>query len=205
MRPSLDMSLKVLAIKYWQRQLNGFDPCYFPALSDGLNLRKQQLQHHCTEIDIGSSDAAIYEFCAANGVTLSDLFQTVWAIVIRSYVNTEEGCFEYVVFDQNGSSGSSFGAPVGMFTSIASFKIQNSTSLRNVMEEMQANSVASLGHQAASMDEIHHSLGLSGQRLFNTRLSFCETTEPSLDVQVESMNGDQKDKVMFSSSLKASS
>jgi hypothetical protein len=188
---SPDTSLKVVAIKYWQNHLNGFDPCYLPPLSDGINIEKQEIQHHTTKIDIQTSDAAIHEFCASNGVTLSELLQTAWSIVLHSYADVNEGCFEYVAPDHADTFENGLGAPAGMYSYISRFKFQDETTLRMIMGEMHANYVASLENQSVSIDEIHHSLGFNGERLFNSRLSFCER-RPSSEV-IQSAKRDEEE------------
>jgi hypothetical protein len=81
-----------LALDYWKQYLANTRPCLFPSLGDSDAPVSEMLN---ADVDF-SRGLELLKFCKANGVTVSNVIQTAWALVLRSYVKCNEVCFGYV-------------------------------------------------------------------------------------------------------------
>ncbi len=162
-------------LAYWRDYLDGVEPCYLPALVDGIK-RNREL---CTlELSLENT-SQLRTFCAHNSVTASNLLQLVWSLVLRAYTGSPRVCFGYL------SSGRDVPVPkiedaVGLFISMLVCRIDfsNNMLLEKALKQIQCDYTQSMAHQAFSLGEMQHELQLSGKALFNTAFTFQRRQEP---------------------------
>ena len=178
---------------YWKEYLAGVDPCYFPTLIDSVDEPKELL---LTELEIDTSLATMYNFCASHGITLSNLFQLVWALVLRCYTGSDDVCFGYM---NSGRDTPIAGIQdmVGPLISMLVCRVpceETSTALQ-VLEKIERDFAQSLPHQHCGLAQIQRGLGLQGEPLFNSGMSFRRETSTQQDDRSSIMfsNFDVKD------------
>lgn len=160
---------KERGVAYWKKYLEGTEPCLFPSL---VNDEKKEKSLGSEIITLGNN-AAIHEICKSMGVTMSALFQFVWAMVLRTYTGSDEVCFGYI------SSGrdvpvKDIEEAVGAFINMLIYKIHLSDDLPLIkaLKKTQKDFIKSMEHQAVSLAEVQHALGLADTPLFNTAFTF---------------------------------
>ena len=156
-------------LNYWKAYLADIEPCHFPPLNDGGKEFKK-LQSLDLNLTQGSE---LQAFCTKNGLTLSNVLQLVWALVLRCYTGSDEVCFGYL------ASGRDVPVPgiqdaVGVFINmlICRMNLMPGVQLSQALKQVQADYVNSMTHQHCSLADVQHELRLSGTSLFNTAFSF---------------------------------
>ena len=164
---------------YWKEHLAGADPCYFPTLTDLVDEPKEFLQ---TEAKVDTSMATLQEFCTSQGITLSNLFQLVWALVLRCYTGSADICFGYMNSGRDtpiAGVQDAVGPLISML--VCRLALDDSTTARQGLQKLERDFVQSLPHQHCGLAQIQRSLGLQGEPLFNSGMSFRRTTAPHHD------------------------
>lgn len=165
-------------VGYWVDRLSGIEPCLLPTSAQQPVVPATEL--HFTQVKLPKHIARIRTFCIQNGVTVSTLLQTAWAMVLRVYTNAEQVCFGYLV---SGRDAPIDGIEdiVGPFLNLLVCKVpfDQASSPRNILQDLQAQFVAGLPHQFCPLADILHALELGGQTLFNTAFSFQRTSQSS--------------------------
>jgi non-ribosomal peptide synthase protein (TIGR01720 family) len=159
------------ALDYWTGHLSNVKPCQFPLLDDGIKAAKQ-LRIMNVSLPAASK---IRQFCQAQSITLANVFRLAWALVLRSYTGSEQVCFGYLASGREvpvEGIDSAVGAFINMLVCSLDFESLKAAKGIDVLEELQEEYLTSLPHQHCSLAEIQHSLGIQGQSLFNTVLSF---------------------------------
>ena len=156
-------------VAYWRRYLDNVEPCYFPALADG---KRNERELRTLELEL-EDVSQIHSFCAQHSVTLSNVLQLVWSLVLRVYTGNENVCFGYL------SSGrdvplEGIQDAVGLFISMLVCRIDLSNDLQvgAALKQIQEDYTQSMAHQAFSLGDMQHELQLSGKSLFNTAFTF---------------------------------
>lgn len=174
------------AMEYWTGYLEQVEPCFFPSLN------------HSDERQLGSVSAdldgfEIAEFCRDTGLTPSNVLQTAWGLVLRWYTGTSDVCFGYLTSGRDVPLEGIEDA-VGLFINMLVCRISATPEmqLEELVKKTQASFIAGLDHQHCSLAQIHHSLGLAGQPLFNTVMS-VQSVGPGLgddsEIRFESLDG----------------
>jgi amino acid adenylation domain-containing protein/non-ribosomal peptide synthase protein (TIGR01720 family) len=158
-----------LSKNYWKEYLHGLDPCYFPTLTEGIEEKKDLLS---IEVDMDLTPGLLRSFCDAKGVTMANVIQTVWGLVLRCYTGSDQVCFGYLASGRDAAVEGIEGA-IGPFINmlVCRLDVTGTTHLGQLVEQVQANYLAALEHQHCSLAEIQHVLKLAGRPLFNTLMS----------------------------------
>lgn len=174
------------ALDYWRGYLEQVEPCFFPSLNQS---DERQLGSVSAEID----GFEIAKFCRATGVTPANILQTAWGLVLQWYTGTSDVCFGYLTSGRDLPLQGIEDA-VGLFINMLVCRINATPNmqLEELVKKTQASFIDGLDQQHCSLAQIHHSLGLAGQPLFNTVMSL-QSVGPGLDddseIQFESLDG----------------
>lgn len=158
------------SLSYWIDYLDGVEPCYFPALDDGVSqdgsIRTVHVQHQVTA-------KALSQLCQERNITLPTLFKAVWALVLGAYTGSRQVCFGYLVSGRD-IPVDNIDSAIGAFINMLVCRVDLAHALGSVLEKIQEDSVASLQHQHCSLADIQHTLSsdLSAQPLFNSAVNF---------------------------------
>ena len=106
-------------------------------------------------------------------MTISNVLQLVWSLVLRAYTGSDRVCFGYL------SSGRDVPVEriqdaVGVFISmlVCRMDLSSDMMLHQALKQIQSDYTQSMAHQAFSLGEMQHELQLSGKALFNTAFTF---------------------------------
>lgn len=165
------------AKEYWAQYLKGVAPCLIPTNPSNANKQEEE-SIRSIDIDVGVS-TDLHFFCNQQQLTLSNLFQVAWGLVLKSYVGSDSVCFGYL------NSGRDIPLPgvqdaVGPFINllVCFMDMPNDTPLINILRDNQASYLSSLEHQHCSPADIIRMAKLpSSSAIFNTLMSLQVTRE----------------------------
>jgi amino acid adenylation domain-containing protein/non-ribosomal peptide synthase protein (TIGR01720 family) len=155
------------SLKYWSSHLEGLHPCHLPALTSKT---KQQINEYRTT-KLKFAAAELNAFCQKQDVTLANLFQAAWTLVLACYTGQQEVCFGYLASGREVPV-KNIEEAVGPFINMLVCRCNvSATSITQLLKRIQENYLSSLPHQHCSLADIQHILNLSGDSLFNTVMS----------------------------------
>ncbi|KAH8805465.1 peptide synthetase [Xylogone sp. PMI_703] len=178
---------KGMGLKYWKEYLKDLEPTYLPLLE--ASEKDPKLIE--LPVDLGISPATLQEFCAKNGLTLSNIFQVAWGLVLRAHTGLDDVSFGYLSSGREAPVAGIESA-VGPFITmlVCRLILTGTNSVSQVLQTVQEDFLQSLPHQHCSLADIQHVLNLSGEPLFNTVMSFQKGEESkSLDNASISIDG----------------
>ncbi|PHH92582.1 hypothetical protein CDD83_6744 [Cordyceps sp. RAO-2017] len=141
-----------------------------------------------------SSD--LTRFCQTNQLTLSNVAQTAWGLVLRAFVGSDDVCFGYLTSGRDiplRGVGEALGPLINML--VCRIDFSNALSLADLLRRVQEDHNQNNRHQHVSLAEIKSSLQLPDIPLFNTIVSLqrggiarAVTSEGS--VEIEAVKGE---------------
>ena len=157
-------------INYWKAYLAGIEPCHLTSLHDGIKTNKE-LRSLVLRL---SRTPDLKAFCSKNGVTLSNVLQFIWALILRAYSGSDEVCFGYLTSGRDAPITGLHDAAVGAFINMLTCRINLSDSLQigKALHQIQSDYMNSMAHQSCSLADVQHELQLSSTSLFNTAFTF---------------------------------
>jgi amino acid adenylation domain-containing protein/non-ribosomal peptide synthase protein (TIGR01720 family) len=158
-----------VAIDYWKGYLHNVEPCNFPVVQPELDEVKE-LRSFDVEFDL--PEGLLQIFCEHNQVTVANLAQTVWGLVLRCYTGSDQVCFGYLASGRDVAV-KGIEAIIGPFINMLVCRINASgtSHVGPLVEQVQIDYLAGLDHQHCSLAQMQHALNLSGRPLFNTLMS----------------------------------
>ncbi|RDW67211.1 Nonribosomal peptide synthetase 8 [Aspergillus mulundensis] len=184
-------------LAFWTSYLRDVKPVFFPSLLDEHTTATTVRELQVLNVHTGPATISdLQTFTKKNEVTLANIFQTVWAMVLRSYTGESDIVFGYL------SSGRDIDGvdldldhAVGTFITMLACRAQidDSFTLLDITRKMHEDFVNSLPHQQTSLAQVQHALGHSGERgLFNSILSLQRPMVESTDnhsIEIEYLGG----------------
>lgn len=155
-------------VKYWQDYLMGAEPCHLPSLSGTTQPKVLR------SLDQPISHAAqLQAFCTERGVTLSNLLQLTWALVLQAYTGLDDVCFGYLVAERDVPVPDMDKA-IGVFISmlVCRMRLSPSSTIGDVLTTVQDDLSAAMSYKNVSLADIQRVTGLANEPLFNTAYSF---------------------------------
>ncbi|KAF4468446.1 non-ribosomal peptide synthetase [Fusarium albosuccineum] len=156
-------------VNYWKDYLTGAEPCCLPSLVDGAAEPKV-----LRALDWRISRATeLQAFCTERGVTLSNVLQLAWALVLQAYTGFDDVCFGYLVAGRD-IPVRDINEAVGVFINmlVCRVRLNPSTSLGDVVQTVQEDLATAMNHKLVSLADLQHVMGMSNEPLFNTAYSF---------------------------------
>ena len=171
-----------LGLVFWKSYLDGAEVCSFPMLNDGISVEKQLLSKRLNLGNLNFSD--LRSFCGTNGLTLSNLFHTAWALTLSCYIGSRDISFGYLTSarDANIHGVEDMVGPL-INTLVCRVKFSETQSLLEILQQVQKDCMSSLPHRYTSLAEVQHALQLSGTALFNTALSYRKLLSNNLGTE----------------------
>lgn len=168
------------SIAYWRRYLEGVEPSYFPALGETTNATREL---RTLKLDLKDLPR-LQSFCSQHSVTLSNLLQLVWALVIRAYSGSDDVCFGYL------SSGrdvplQNIDSAVGLFISMLVCRMGCAATMTvsEALKQVRDDYAQGTNNQGFYLGDLQHELQLSGKSLFNTAFTFQRRPESQKNEQ----------------------
>lgn len=163
------------SIHFWKSYLSGSEVCSFPVLNDGKapegERRLVTIRMDLTKIGLPD----LQEFCNNNGITLSNIFHTAWALTISNYIGSGDVTFGYLTSARDPDEIPGVGEIVGPIINTLVCRVNisdGSRCLLDVLQDVQRDYMEAIPHQHIALADVQHALGLSGASLFNTALSY---------------------------------
>ncbi|CAG8909360.1 unnamed protein product [Penicillium egyptiacum] len=169
---------KRTCLEYWKAYLHSVQPCHFPILDDG---RPQTHQWKTIKVELPEvTNTAIRQFSDTYGMTLANVVQAAWALVLRTFTSSNSVCYGYLTSGRDAPLANIEDA-VGPFINMLVSRVEfdNSTSALNYLQTIQDDYLRGMAQQYVSLGEMQHAIGMSGQPLFNTAISFQRRSAPS--------------------------
>lgn len=156
-------------VDYWKEFLTGAEPCCLPLSVEGV-AEPRALR----ALDWGISRAAdLQTFCTERGITLSNVLQLAWALVLQAYTGLDDVCYGYLVAGRD-IPVRDIDEAIGVFINmlVCRVRLDPSTSLGHLIKTVQDDLAAAMNHKQVSLADLRHAMGLSNEPLFNTAYSF---------------------------------
>ena len=163
-------SQSVAAKEYWKSHLSGTHPCFISVLnsSESCLLDKTSPPY----IDVSSDlPLLLHPFCRRHGVTVANLAQVAWGIVLRQCNGSHSvtfGCLQSqsgVVEDAETTLG-----PL-LTNMICRFDMGPETTLLELVKSAREDTLQALELPIYAMAEVHEAIGLEESSLFDTTMS----------------------------------
>jgi amino acid adenylation domain-containing protein len=161
------------SLEFWKSYLSGSEICSFPVLDDGKTMEKELVT---IRMDMDSfSMPDLQNFCNSNGITLSNIFHTAWALTLSCYVGSKDVTFGYLTSARDAEDLHRVQDMVGPMINTLVCRVNlgdSSRCLLDVLQDVQRDYMEALPHRHIALADVQHALDLSGASLFNTALSY---------------------------------
>ncbi|KAH9212622.1 hypothetical protein DL95DRAFT_303903 [Leptodontidium sp. 2 PMI_412] len=179
----LEMSSEEEDLRYWQGLLAKAEPC---------NLQLNQAPFaEVVEIDaepvatVAIEDLSeLQAFCRTHSVTIANVFQLAWAIVLGSRIDSSQISFGYLSSGRDipiDGVDTLIGPMINMM--ICHLEMDYNMTASKAIQDIQNRFLEGFDHQRAPLAAIQHSLHSSQQNLFNTTLSYRRADAVSTGAQ----------------------
>jgi hypothetical protein len=191
-----------LAIGFWTEYLSEVTPCFFPLLAGLEDASDPQRKLESISIDVGISALDLTGFCASKNVTLVNVFQLAWALLLRKYIGSDDVCFGYLSSGRDAPlEGIEEGVGAFITMLVSRMELSDSLSLSAALDKIADDLTRTLPNQHCGLAEIHHALKMGSQPLFNTIISFHRDSDHELlndsSIKVEAIEGYDPTEVNF--------
>ena len=153
---------------FWKDYLSGIEPCHFPTFA---GTDPEPILHSVDQPL--SSVGELHAFCMASGVTLSNLLQLTWALVLQAYTGLDDVCFGYLASSRDVPVDN-IDEAIGVFISMLVFRVEldPKASIIDTLSCVNADLMQAVQHKGLSLAQIQHEVSTSNTALFNTAYSF---------------------------------
>jgi amino acid adenylation domain-containing protein len=161
------------SLEFWKSYLGGSEVCSFPSLDDGKTMEKQLVSIRMDMKSFSMSD--LQNFCNSNGITLSNIFHTAWALTLSCYVGSNDVTFGYLTSARDAEDIHRVQDMVGPMINTLVCRVnltESSRCLLDILQDVQRDYMEALPHRHVALADVQHVLELSGANLFNTALSY---------------------------------
>ena len=175
----LQKKVRQSAVNYWTTYLASAQPCNFPSTHSESAFSSSQ----SVTVDLTDLQPSLHPLCQRHGTTISTLFQTVWALVLRHFTHQDAISFGYLI------SGRDIPLPrismlIGPVFNLlpCCVELHENTTLVEALEMLHADNVSSVRHHDLSLPEIEE--GDDGDRrgeLFKTLINFRKYATAGMD------------------------
>ncbi|XWW94242.1 hypothetical protein V2A60_002185 [Cordyceps javanica] len=173
------------ALKYWVQSLDDAEACFLPAMTE-TNVQKEgkvevagppaPVRRQLVTANVEDVES-LRRFSERCSVTIANIFQLAWAIVLSKFVRSDDILFGYV------SSGRDvpvhdvhqiFGPFVNIL--ISRIKLDLDSNVSQSLQSVQKRFFENLSHQRTPLVDIWHALKTGSRGLFNTYLSYRQAS-----------------------------
>nr|ADY16697.1 TqaA [Penicillium aethiopicum] len=158
---------------YWQNYLQDIEPCLFPSINGDKNTSSEEWGNASHMFDHSSlGEGTIEGFCRRHNVTMWNLAGLAWALVLRSFTNSDHICFGYVKSGRDlpiDGIEDAVGAIFNPLTCRVSF--DGDLTVQDSISQLQKEYLDSLQHQCFPLTKAHRLAGVVDGSLFNTSVA----------------------------------
>ncbi|KAK2755778.1 NRPS [Arachnomyces sp. PD_36] len=157
------------SMDYWKNRIQKVEPCIFPKLHNNADITPARLGS--ARIRLGDT-ADLRHFCGTNGVTMTNIFQIAWALLLRKYTGCDDPCFGSLVTGRN-SPMPQIHEIVGPFFNVlpCHLRLEKSMCLLDTLHQNQREIRDRILNENCSLSDVLRAASQSHQPLFNTCVS----------------------------------
>jgi amino acid adenylation domain-containing protein/non-ribosomal peptide synthase protein (TIGR01720 family) len=183
-----------LATDFWKDYLVDVNPSFFPLMAHWEDAVDPIRKLETINIDISASAVDLMAFCNVKNVTLVNVFQLAWGLVLKQYIGTEDICYGYLSSGRDAPlDGIEQGVGAFITMLVSRMVLDDSITMDSALEKVADDLIRTLPNQHCGLAEIHHALKLGSQPLFNTIIAFHRETDHELttdsSIIVEAVKG----------------
>jgi amino acid adenylation domain-containing protein len=163
------------SLAYWTGRLSDAQPCFLPrsALPTPATAMRTWKTIACRLEDL----SLLRAFRDAHGVTMANLVQLAWAVVLAGYTGSTDAIFGYLASGRDApipNAGEIVGPMINMMVSRIQLGLPQlrGKTVAQAAQQVQNDALDAFHNQRTSLSEIQHALRLSDQGLFNTTVSY---------------------------------
>ncbi|KAI0410712.1 hypothetical protein F5X98DRAFT_381491 [Xylaria grammica] len=158
------------ATELWTEHLRDVDPCIMPTLNNASDQPESRATYVCRTL---GNTHSLKSYCEANGVTMFNLVQLSWGLVLRAYTGLDTACFGYLVSGRNIAINS-IEQIIGPLNNmlVCHINMNDGNSTVDLARSIHSDYLQELEYQHTSLVNIHNSLRVSTNRLFNIVVAF---------------------------------
>lgn len=147
---------------YWLKYMANAQETHLPMLKDQESMRDLQTLRFSFK-----ASSELEQFCERHNVTVANVCQIAWGVVLRYYTGLENVCFSYITSSREAPLNGIMEA-VGPFinTLICKMELPGSTKVLDALQKVHKNYFQSLEHQDEFADTV------SARQWGNTVMSF---------------------------------
>ncbi|KAL5334140.1 hypothetical protein BJX70DRAFT_402843 [Aspergillus crustosus] len=187
----LQQNSETESIDYWTKRLANVEPSYLPPSTE-VNTEKSSLKSVSVELD---NVQTLQAFRDTHGVTLANIAQLAWGLVLSRYVGSRDVTFGYL---SNGRDAPIAGIDemVGPMINLMVTRVQlaPTRTVAQAVKQVQTDFLEAFSHQRTSLGDIQHALHLSDRSLFNTTVIYkpkaIVNNQDKRSLQIESLAGE---------------
>ncbi|KAL6800822.1 hypothetical protein GGI42DRAFT_361069 [Trichoderma sp. SZMC 28013] len=159
---------------HWANYMDGIEPCFLPASTQPAMDPQGTFIIDVTDLDAKQ----ITKFCADREVSLANILQVAWALVLRRWTGSRTPCFGNIVSARdipvdgvNEMMGPLF------YLMPSQIQLDDDCAVLDILRNAHEEFVQNVKHQAYSMTQLWRDLGARGSdKMFNTALSIARHT-----------------------------
>ncbi|KAK8110637.1 nonribosomal peptide synthase [Apiospora kogelbergensis] len=153
------------SLDYWGEYLNGLEPC----MINGGARSGESKDLRDLEIEI-SHPEKLRAFAAARSVTLANVFQAAWALVLRNFAGTDQVCYGYLNAGRD-SPVEGIRDAIGLFVNMLVSRVDFNDTLTagELVKQVHNDYIDALDHQNCSLADMQR---IAGHPLFNSIMSY---------------------------------
>ena len=166
------------SVDYWTEHLEDVQSCCLPhTLDRSIAGRKNKF----IPIELpGSFTLQLPKFCKKNGLTMAAVFQTAWALVLRTYTKSNHIFFGYMTANRDvpiPGIADIVGPLINMLP--CRLQIDDATVMSQLLKDVAAEFIESVEHQYGFVEAVQKTLDDASEPLWNTAMSLEYAGEES--------------------------
>ncbi|PNP49913.1 hypothetical protein THARTR1_09443 [Trichoderma harzianum] len=160
---------------HWANYMDGIEPCLLPASTQPAIDPRGTFSIDVTDLDAEK----IAKFCAEREVSLANILQVAWALVLRRWTGSRAPCFGNIVSarDVPVDGVDEMMGPL-FYLMPSQVQLDDDCAVLDILSNAHEEFVQNAKHQAYSMTQLWRDLGARGSdKMFNTALSIARHAE----------------------------
>ncbi|KAJ0296818.1 hypothetical protein COL516b_011201 [Colletotrichum fioriniae] len=169
--------------EYWVDKLQGVKPYMVPIetmVGSGSDPHTMGSVNFAVDITV-----ELKQFLREAGVTLSNVLQFAWAMLLHVYTGHSTVCFGHLVSDRDidlPHADEVIGPMLSMMIACATF--DDSTMVMQALQAFQDENIRSLEHKTFDLTEVERQLGCESTGLFNTLVNYRKVKYSDDDLSI---------------------
>lgn len=155
---------------FWMDSLRGTQPCLLVPTKDARSMEKALVPWEMGSVRFAVEMTPEREaFCQDESITLSNLLQFSWSLLLHLHTGNLDVVFGHLVSDRDVDIPNAE-AVVGpmLATIIGRVQFQHSSSLLDSLRKLQEHNIRALGHKTYDLTHVEKHLGVGADGLFDT-------------------------------------